>query len=315
MDKQTNQDTTSQEESQGGNAPANIAMPVSRTTVWHQLVHTGMHLLWKYKAIWLLCIGLFFIVGVPLIINELYKHPGYVTIWSAADVLSYYGAVLGASITVGTLAVTIFFTRKQLLRESYLKNREESWSKIEDTFITTLKAINPILPLKESMDNGQVEPSKAIIIFQRYSLACQTVIDELIAYLDHSDYLKVKDLIDQITISSKQFIQIADEEIAVYRKLQTFNGRTLAQQTIDVESKYPGSFPEEQLSFCRELLQDTDNLSYEIFSQDIGRVNAKLVTAYENSYRLLLAQKRDIFEKIDNEVQKEADSILHLWRK
>ena len=313
MDEQTNQRTTPQEVPQGENDPANAAMPESRVTLWHQLVHTGVHLLWKFRAIWLF--GLFFVVGVPLIINELYKHPGYVTVWSAADVLSYYGAILGASITVGTLAVTIFFTRKQLQRESYLKNREESWSKIEDIFIATLKAINPILPLKESIDNGQVEPSKAIIIFQKYSLACQTVIDELIAYLDYSDYLKVKDLIDQITISSKQFIQIAHEEIAVYRKLQTFNGRTLAQQTIDVESKYPGSFPEEQISYCRELLQDTENLSYEIFSQDIGRVNAKLVAAYENSYRPLKAKKRDILEKIENEVQKEADSILHLWRK
>ena len=34
---------------------------------------------------------LFLIVGVPIIINELYKRPGYVTMWSAADVLAYYG--------------------------------------------------------------------------------------------------------------------------------------------------------------------------------------------------------------------------------
>ena len=136
MDEQTNQRTTPQEVPQGENDPANAAMPESRVTLWHQLVHTGVHLLWKFRAIWLF--GLFFVVGVPLIINELYKHPGYVTVWSAADVLSYYGAILGASITVGTLAVTIFFTRKQLQRESYLKNREESWSKIEDVLLATL---------------------------------------------------------------------------------------------------------------------------------------------------------------------------------
>ena len=257
----------------------------------------------------------FFVLGVPILINECYKYGGYVTIWGAADVLSYYGDVLGASIAVATLAITILFTRKQLQREDYLKSRKESWSKIENAFTTTLKEINPVLPFKESIENGQAEPSIAIIIFQRYSLSCQTIIDELISYLDHSDYIKVKDLIDQITTASKEFMQIADEEISVYRKLQTFNGRTLAQQTMDIEAKCPGSFPEGQIAFCRELLHDTDNLSYEVFSQDIGKVNEKLIAAYENSYRPLLALKRTTFEKIDNEVQKEADRILHFWRK
>lgn len=255
------------------------------------------------------------IFGVPLLINECYKHGGYITMWEASDALSYYGVILGASIAVGTLVVTILFTRKQIQRESYLKGRKETWSKIENVFTTTLKEINPVLPLKESIENGQAEPSIAIIIFQKYSLSCQTIIDELISYLDHADYIKVEALIDQITISSKQFMKIADEEISVYRKLQTFNGRTLAQQTMEIETKYPGSFPEEQLSFCRELLHDTDNLSYEAFSQDIEKVNKKLIAAYENSYRPLLALKRTTFEKIDNEVQKDADRILRLWGK
>lgn len=271
----------------------------------------------KLKSKWVLAaiaIAAILIFGIPILINECYKHGGYITMWEASDVLSYYGAILGASIAVGTLAITILFTRKQIQRESYLKSRKETWSKIENVFTTTLKGINPILPLKESIENGQAEPSIAIIIFQRYSLSCQTIIDELISYLDHSDYIKVKDLIDQITTASKEFMQIADEEISVYRKLQTFNGRTIAQQTMDIETKCPGSFPEGQIAFCRELLHDTDNLSYEAFSQDIGKVNKKLIVAYENSYRPLLALKRTIFEQIDNEVQKEADSILHLWR-
>lgn len=260
-------------------------------------------------------IAVILIFGIPILINECYKHGGYITVWEAADALSYYGAILGASISVGTLAITILFTRKQIQRESYLKGRKETWSKIENVFTTTLKGINPVLPLKESIENGQAEPSIAIIIFQRYSLSCQTIIDELISYLSHSDYIRIKDLIDQITTASKEFMQIADEEISIYRKLQAFNGRTLAQQTMDIEAKCPGSFPEGQITFCRKLLHDTDNLSYEIFSQDIGKVNEKLVAAYENSYRPLLALKRTIFEQIANEVQKEADSILYLWRK
>lgn len=37
------------------------------------------------------------VIGVPLAINELYKKgPGYITVWDGADMLSYYGTLLGA---------------------------------------------------------------------------------------------------------------------------------------------------------------------------------------------------------------------------
>ena len=260
-------------------------------------------------------IAVILIFGIPILINQSYKHGGYITMWGAADVLSYYGAVLGASIAVGTLAVTILFTRKQIQRESYLNDRKAAWAKIEDIFTAILKEINPIPPMKESIEMAQTEPAKAVMVFQRYRMSCQTSTDELIAYLGNSDYLKVKALIDQIINVSNQFSQLADEEIDIYRKLLTFNGRTLAQQTIDIEEKYPGSFPEGQVSFCRDLLRDTDLLSYETFSKDLEKMNKKLIAAYESSYRPLQPLKRTIFEQIDSEVQKEADSILNFWRK
>lgn len=260
-------------------------------------------------------IAVILIFGIPILINESYKHGGYITMWGAADVLSYYGAVLGASIAVGTLAVTILFTRKQIQRESYLNDRKAAWAKIEYIFTAILKEINPIPPMKESIEMAQTEPAKAVMVFQRYRMSCQTSTDELIAYLGNSDYLKVKALIDQIITASNQFSQLADEEIDIYRKLLTFNGRTLAQQTIDIEEKYPGSFPEGQVSFCRDLLRDTDLLSYETFSKDLEKMNKKLNAAYESSYRPLQTLKRTIFEQIDSEVQKEADSILNFWRK
>lgn len=260
-------------------------------------------------------IAVILIFGIPILINESYKHGGYITMWGAADVLSYYGAVLGASIAVGTLAVTILFTRKQIQRESYLNDRKAAWAKIEYIFTAILKEINPIPPMKESIEMAQTEPAKAVMVFQRYRMSCQTSTDELIAYLGNSDYLKVKALIDQIITASNQFSQLADEEIDIYRKLLTFNGRTLAQQTIDIEEKYPGSFPEGQVSFCRDLLRDTDLLSYETFSKDLEKMNKKLIAAYESSYRPLQTLKRTIFEQIDSEVQKEADSILNFWRK
>ena len=65
--------------------------------------------------------AIFLIVGIPIIINECYKaNCGYITVWDGADVLGYYGAILGSIIAVATLAITIVFTKKQIQRDSFL---------------------------------------------------------------------------------------------------------------------------------------------------------------------------------------------------
>ncbi|WP_322200895.1 hypothetical protein [Acutalibacter intestini] len=43
-----------------------------------------------------MAIVLVLVIGIPLIINKLYKMgPGFVTVWDGADMLSYYGTLLG----------------------------------------------------------------------------------------------------------------------------------------------------------------------------------------------------------------------------
>ena len=72
------------------------------------------------------------IVGVPLIINECYKaNCGYITVWDGADVLGYYGTILGAAIAGLTLVATIIFTKKQIQRDSYLRLETDKLSKLE----------------------------------------------------------------------------------------------------------------------------------------------------------------------------------------
>lgn len=73
-------------------------------------------------------IALLLIIGVPIGINEAYKYnSGYLTLWGAPDVLSYYGTILSATIVIATLAVTIIFTRRQIQRESFLRSKTEQW--------------------------------------------------------------------------------------------------------------------------------------------------------------------------------------------
>lgn len=57
-------------------------------------------------------------IGVPLIINELYKiDKGYITLWDAADVLAYYAEILGGMISIIALYVTIFYTKQDTERQ------------------------------------------------------------------------------------------------------------------------------------------------------------------------------------------------------
>ena len=53
------------------------------------------------------------VVGIPIIINELYKsNNGYLTLWGAADVLAFYAVILSGIITIVALISTIYFTKK-----------------------------------------------------------------------------------------------------------------------------------------------------------------------------------------------------------
>ena len=116
----------------------------------------------KFIAI-IISIILVSVVVVPVAINESYKYGVvYVTKWDAADVLSYYGTVLGAVATTSAMVITITFTYKQIRRDSYLKTENEKRMKIESVFANVLDNINPIRLLMEKIDKSFTDPSAAI---------------------------------------------------------------------------------------------------------------------------------------------------------
>ena len=104
----------------------------------------------KFKRVLKIILGILvisaFLVGIPIVINECYKtNCGYSIAWDASAMLGYYGTILGAIITVVTLVATITFTKKQIQRESFLKNESEKWSKLKSIFLDILSNINPIV--------------------------------------------------------------------------------------------------------------------------------------------------------------------------
>lgn len=72
-------------------------------------------------------IAIFMMFGVPVIINELYKlNKGYITIWGASDVLSFYGAVLSF---IGTVALgTLALWQNHLINKQNLDNMQPALS-------------------------------------------------------------------------------------------------------------------------------------------------------------------------------------------
>lgn len=256
---------------------------------------------------------IFFVITVPIGINECYKiGSGYITKWNAADVLSYYGTVLGATATATAMVTTITFTRKQIDRESYLKTENEKWAKIESVFADALNSINPMLPLIGTMDTGLNDPSTAITTIQKYQISCKLATDQLNAYLSTTDYPKVKELIDAIYSFSEQISAIFTNEIEWYTKLRDLISRDTAKKTMDMETQYPGSFPVETLSCCLKIIHDTDGLKIKDIEDAIGQLTLKIGEAHQKTYRNLLQLKGSTFDAINTEIQKNADSILHL---
>lgn len=270
----------------------------------------------KKWTLMIVLVFLLFSIAIPIAINESYKHGVvYVTKWDAADVLSYYGTILSATATVIAMVMTIAFTRKQINRDSYLKNESDKWSIIESVFADALDSINPMQPLVNTLETGLSDPSAAIKTIQKYLMSCRMATDPLCSHLNVVDYPKVKKLIDEINKASELFFQIGQEEITAYSELRDFMSRDTAKKTIDMEAVYPHSFPMETLSYCEQILNKTNGLRLKDIQNTIGQLNEKMVEAYQNTYRNLLQLKGSTFEGINVETQKKADSILNLWGK
>jgi uncharacterized membrane protein len=256
-----------------------------------------------------------FVIGVPIIINECYKiNSGYMTMWSAADVLSYYGTILGVLVAAATITVTISFTQKQIQRESVLKTETEKWAKIAEIFATALDTINPIRPLVEAMDTGMTNPTAAIMTYQKYQMCCKTAMDRLIAFLGGADYPKVKKLIDSVNRSTEEFSQICDKEIAIYKSLQNFSARKTAEDTLKMDAEHPNYFSDDTILSCQKIIDDTNGVPLDTLSKSIAAANQELVSAYETTYRNLLQLKCQIFETIGIEIQEKADHILRFGK-
>ena len=268
------------------------------------------------KALLWVVVGIFFVVIVPVLINEAYKRgPGYVTMWGAKEVLGYYGTILGACVTAAGLVVTIRFTKSQLQRDAFLESETEKWGRIENVVGSILDEINPTPTMKQEFDTGLIEPSEAIHTLQKYQLNCLTATDQLMAHINNVDYTKIKDLINHISDVANKLYEASQKKVAQYQKQQQLKEREVALELLSIEKKSPGTLPKKEMVECQAAIDQTDDTHREDVMNAMIQINKELVGIYETEYRALLQLKGTTFEAIRVQIQQNADKILRLRRK
>ena len=264
------------------------------------------------KIIIFIIVLCFVVFGIPIIIIECYKvDSGYITTWDASAMLGYYGSILGTSITVITLVATISFTKKQIQRESYLKTENEKWNKLKTIFLDILTNINPIVVLKDVMDNGFINPTKTINILHRYQMNCKSSTDLLNAHLNMNDYPKVKHLIDKIIKMAEEFVNISAGEIEQYSNYRILQHKDSAFQMIEIEKNRPGSFSSEYLATNKEVIEKLKTINGDEINSKLQFLNSEFIRVYGSEYRNLLKEIGSTFEILEVETMKEADGLLN----
>ena len=96
-----------------------------------------------YLLILLIVVIIFAIVGIPIIINELYTgNNGYLTKWGAKDVLAYYGSVLAFIGTVLLGALSLY--QNNVFKKS---NEKREKLMIKPYIFTSIEYENIMSPL------------------------------------------------------------------------------------------------------------------------------------------------------------------------
>ena len=276
-----------------------------------------------WNAIKKILLGLgaaFVLVGIPILINECYKAGGgYVTIWEAPDVLSYYGTVVSAVIAVATIAITISFNRKQIQREGYLKTETDRWTKIEEEVAKALDKINPqrlLMVNAKSLKYSVMErPNYAVSEIQQYQMDCRVALDQVNFYLAKTDYTKLKPLLDAVFSASEEFFEIAKQECELYTRIPMITGREVAVGLLKAERNFPNTYSEDELHYASNVLKETNGVTLENVVKGIGQQNEKLADLYSTTYRNISPLKCKIFNEIYAEIQENADQILRLGGK
>lgn len=235
------------------------------------------------KLLVLICIALilFLAVGVPVIINWLYSLPPiFFTQWSAADILGYYGTLLGAAAGIITLYYTIRFDLWQLRLEHHYQREAKMWEDMDAMFRQCLDDIHPSkLELALFIAISNENPYELLTQTLTFRVTVMTSVDRLVSSVKNVSDAGLQDLVEQLISFKNKLLQIE----------QRYS--TLQKRTIQDGFK--------SRSF---LFRSHKNLDERTFGKEREIIADQIQTLYDTDYRNLLTSREDFFRKKHDEI-------------
>ena len=228
---------------------------------------------------------LFLVVGVPIVINECYKSGGYITLWYAADVLGYYGIILGAIVSITVLAVTIYYNRRQLVDEAKQQAEIKKWKMIEESANEALDSLHPFILQEIVCQSPDFSSLKLIGTFTMYESNARRTVDKFrfIAGIENDPL--ITELIEKMQKVSEKCIELQNSFLSFYRDI---NIEQLGTQLMKNEGSEPELINLYQLSVFQKAQDRSKNLLnelQEVYSQDYGPLIIRKTEIFTDIYR------------------------------
>ncbi len=252
-----------------------------------------------------------FVFGVPIVINECYKAGGYVTLWSAEDVLSYYGTILGATVSVAVLAATILFTRKQIRHDQFVNSQSEKWKSVDAIINQAIEAVQPLhVAQMVYADVGYEQAGETINKLQRHIMNMKKSLDMLNCHLDSDEGKRLSALIQQILSCMEEVESLASQMVQQLSCIQKNKLHENYKELLRLALQSPGTVDEETVQNYQNYLKANPYTPPDRITEEIGDIGLKLVGTYNTTYQSLLDKKREVFRDIERENMEKADEIL-----
>lgn len=252
-----------------------------------------------------------FVFGVPIVINECYKTGGYVTLWSAEDVLSYYGTILGATVSVVVLAATILFTRKQIRHDQFVNTQSEKWKSVDAIINQAIEAVQPLhVAQMVYADVGYEHAGETINKLQRHIMNMKKSLDMLNCHLDSDEGKRLSALIQQILSCMEEVESLASQMVQQLSCIQRNKLHENYKELLRLALQSPDTVDEETVQNYQNYLKANPYTPPDRITEEIGDIGLKLVGTYNTTYQSLLDKKREVFRDIERENMEKADEIL-----
>lgn len=215
---------------------------------------------------------------IPVIINQLYKQQrGYLTLWSAADVLSYYGAILQAILNILVLYITILYTRKQIQYEHIERIENEKLNQIEYELSNFLEQLYPLKLYEITLlCNLKTITDQTFEDYLLYQVNIKSINNKINCFIHFNNYNSIKDLLNELLVFSNILVNYANNLYNYYVRIKNADDEN---DIALIKSKI--------LDICTNL----QNLS-------------------NSEYQNLLVKKKNIFCDIENTLEKNLSNII-----